>query len=172
MLIKSGEEVGEAAEPYDVGTTARIAKVQRLPDGQMNLITVGRQRFRIVELDESEPYLSGVVEYLNEHGAAEEIAMERAGNVAALFAEHLRLVMAISGQWAREVSVPGEPAQIADFVASQLEIKNELRQELLETLSIPDRLAKVHVLLGESIKALKERWEDTRKRRFAGEALN
>src|SRR5688500_12618252 len=48
-LIKEGQEVGDPAIPFDVGTMARIAKLQRLPDGRMNLIAVGVQRFRIIE---------------------------------------------------------------------------------------------------------------------------
>ena len=38
VLVRSGEEVGGPAEPYDVGTTARVARLQRLPDGRMNLV--------------------------------------------------------------------------------------------------------------------------------------
>ncbi len=101
VLIKSGEEAGGDAEPYDVGTTARVARVQRLPDGRMNLITLGRRRFRILELDRSEEYLSGEVEYLENTGAADEDVAASAERIAALFAEQYRLVMAISSQWTR-----------------------------------------------------------------------
>src|SRR3990172_3261195 len=69
VLIRSGEEVGGPAEPYDVGTTARIVRVQRLEDGRMNLVALGERRFRIVHLDRSEPHLSGDVDYLQSaHG--------------------------------------------------------------------------------------------------------
>lgn len=172
VLIKSGDEVGGDAEPYDVGTTTRTVKVQRLPDGQMNLITFGRRRFRINALDRSEPYLRGDVEYLDDTGAADEGVDELTEKVAALFAEHFRLVMAISSQWTREVNLPGEPGQLADYVASQLEVPAEAKQRLLEMLSVPDRLTAVQELLGDSIRTLTERWEESRQRRFAGSALN
>ena len=172
VLIKSGDEVGGEAEPHDVGTTARVAKVQRLPDGQLNLIALGRRRFRILALDRSEAYLSADVEYLEDAGAAGESAAERAEKVAPLFAEHVRLVMAISSQWTREVGLPREPAHLADYVASQLEAPVEVKQQLLETLSVPERLACVDALLGESVRKLTERWEESRQRRFAGLALN
>ncbi|MCH8066930.1 MAG: LON peptidase substrate-binding domain-containing protein, partial [Chloroflexi bacterium] len=55
VLIRSGNQVGGDAVPHDVGTTARIARVQRLPDGKINLITLGRDRFRVLSLDRSEP---------------------------------------------------------------------------------------------------------------------
>ena len=43
-------EVGGSAEPFEVGTVARIAEVERMPDGRMNLMTFGTTRFRIAEL--------------------------------------------------------------------------------------------------------------------------
>ncbi len=172
VLIKSGDEVGGEAEPHDIGTTARVAKVQRLPDGQLNLIALGRRRFRILVLDRSDAYLRADVEYLEDTGATDESAAGRAEKVAPLFAEHFRLVLAISSQWTREVSLPGEPARLADYVASQLEATVEVKQQLLETLSVPERLAHVNALLGESIRKLTERWEESRERRYAGSALN
>ncbi len=172
VLIKSGEEAGGDAEPYDVGTTALVARVQRLPDGRMNLINLGRRRFRILELDRSEEYLSAEVEFLENTGAAGEEVETSAVRIAALFAEQYRLVMAISSQWTREVNIPGAPAALADFVASQLDVPNEAKQELLETLSVPARLAHEEELLGDLIRTLTERWEESRQKRFAGSALN
>ncbi len=172
VLIKSGEEVGGDAVPYDVGTTALVARVQRLPDGRMNLINLGRRRFRILELDRSEEYLSAEVEYLENTGAAGEEVEASAERIAALFAEQYRLVMAISSQWTRELNIPGAPAALADYVASQLDVSNEEKQELLEMLSVPARLAREEDLLGDVIRALTERWEESWQKRFAGPLLN
>src|SRR5438445_505939 len=44
VLIREGQEVGEPATPFDVGTLAEIASVERLPGGMMNLVTVGTRR--------------------------------------------------------------------------------------------------------------------------------
>src|SRR5919206_5035298 len=61
-LIRSGQEVGGPAEVFRVGTTARIASMERLPQGRMNLVVVGGERFRIVERLQTQPYLLGSVE--------------------------------------------------------------------------------------------------------------
>ena len=66
LLIKEGQEVGETAEPFTVGATARIAEVQRLDDGRMNILTQGEQRFRVVEIIQEIPYLVGLVQLLEE----------------------------------------------------------------------------------------------------------
>ena len=172
VLIRSGEEVDGPAEPYDVGTTARIARVQRLEEGRMNLVALGQQRFRIERLDTSEPYLSGDVEYVQSEDIDTPEAEEEAQRVAALFGEQFRLVMTLSGQWVRRLDLPTEPDLLADFVAHQLEVPSATKQELLETLSVPGRLRRVAELLGDSIRALTERWEEERRKKFAGAALN
>jgi Lon protease-like protein len=172
VLIKSGDETGSDAEPYDVGTTARIARVQRLPDGRMNLLNLGRRRFRILELDRTEDYLAGEVEYLENTGAAGDEVEASGQRVAVLFAEQFRLVMAISSQWTREMNIPGAPATLADYVASRLDVPNEAKQELLEMLSVPVRLAREEELLDALISDLTERWDESRQERFAGAALN
>ncbi len=172
VLIRSGEEAGGDAEPHEVGCTARIARVQRLDDGRMNLICYGRRRFRILARDTAEPYLQGDVEYLESLGASTEEADEGAGKVAGLFAEQYRLVMAITGQWVRRLGLPSGADRLADFVASHIEVDAPTKQELLETLSVPDRLRREADLLGDLIRALTERWQERQKQRLAGAALN
>ncbi len=46
-LIRSGSEVGKAADTYEVGTLSRIAYWDRRPDGLLGVTVRGEQRFRI-----------------------------------------------------------------------------------------------------------------------------
>ena len=68
VLIKSGSEVGDPAEPHGVGTVARIIDVERLDEGRMRLAIVGRERFRIEEITQRVPYIEGRVGILEEDG--------------------------------------------------------------------------------------------------------
>src|ERR671932_1191815 len=63
-LIRSGREVGGPAETYPTGTTARIIQMERLPEGRMNLVAVGVDRFRLLHRLEGEPYVRGLVQLL------------------------------------------------------------------------------------------------------------
>ena len=172
VLIRSGEEVGGPAEPHDVGTTATIVQFRRLEDGRINLAARGERRFRIDVLDHSEPYLMGDVTYVESEESAAPEAEEEAQRAAALFGEQFRLVMAITGQWVRQVDLPANPDRLADFIAHQIEIPPATKQELLETLSVPARLRREGDLLGDLIRTLTERWEEERRRKFTGPALN
>ena len=54
LLIRKGYEVGDTAEPFDVGTTAHIARVDELEEGKMNLVCLGGKRFRINQRDQDQ----------------------------------------------------------------------------------------------------------------------
>jgi uncharacterized protein len=55
---------GQEIIPYSMGCSAQIAQVQPVGDGRMNITAIGQQRFQILELDHTQPYLMGVVETL------------------------------------------------------------------------------------------------------------
>src|SRR5258708_34114975 len=47
VLIRSGSEVGTPADPERIGCTARMGRIDRLPDGRRPILTVGEPRFRV-----------------------------------------------------------------------------------------------------------------------------
>jgi hypothetical protein len=48
VLISDGEEVGEAAETFEVGTMGRVRYWHRRPDGVLGITVLGEKRFRIL----------------------------------------------------------------------------------------------------------------------------
>lgn len=166
VLIRSGREVGGPAVPYEVGTVARIGRVERLEDGRMNLLVLGERRFRIRELRQTQPYLVAEVELLPEEDGQE--VQELADTVAALFSEFMRLSLAVTGQWARTVRLPSGPAALADFVAHRLPIDLRQKQRLLETLSARARLEMEAHVLKESIQELTRQVAAMRAQRWGG----
>ena len=53
-------------QPTDVGCCAEIVRYQRLPDDRMKILTVGQQRFRVLEYVREKPYRVGLVEWLED----------------------------------------------------------------------------------------------------------
>jgi uncharacterized protein len=79
VAIRQGwevERVAPAEALYDVGCTARLQAVRPQPDGGFRIVTVGADRFRLLEVvvAEDPPYLRAEVEWLAEEEAAEEAA--------------------------------------------------------------------------------------------------
>ena len=139
LLIRRGREVGETAEPHAVGTTARITRVERLPEGRLNIVCRGEQRFRIARLLPPRPYPAAEAELLTDE-AASPAAWEAAAKAAALFGEYLRLYLGITHQWARPGELPAEPGRLADYIAARTAVDLLTKQRLLEELSPARRL--------------------------------
>ncbi|HZP57659.1 MAG TPA: LON peptidase substrate-binding domain-containing protein [Dehalococcoidia bacterium] len=147
-LIRSGPEVGGPAVPHDVGTTAVISQVEYLENGRMNLMTIGRERFRILAVTTTSPYLRAEVEPLAQ--AAEAWTPELTARAEGIFAAYLQTYLALGSQWTRGVELPADPGEAADYIAARMDIAAPLKQELLEELSPSARVRReLEILTGE-----------------------
>ncbi len=168
LLIRKGNEVGEPAEPFAVGTTAHIARAERLHEGRMNLICLGGQRFRMVSTLRQEPYLLGEVELLASLAEDDADTAELADTTAALFGEYYRLYLALSHQWTRTLRLPRDPDDLADFIASRLAVSLWTKQRLLEELNTRARLEMEIEILGDAIRDFTPRVALVRAARWRG----
>jgi Lon protease-like protein len=166
LLIRSGSEVGEPAEPFEIGTSARIVRVQHLDEGRMNLVCLGEKRFRLVRRVSDTPYLIGEVETLESTDDQGEEVADAADTVAGLFAEYYRLYLAASHQWAREIGMPGAPSELADFVASRLRVDARTKQRMLEELSVRRRLEMELETLSDAIREMTPKVDAARMQRW------
>ena len=156
VLIKSGSDVGEPAEPHSVGTVARIMDVDRLEDGRMLLSVAGRGRFRIEEVTQLAPYLEGEVVALAEE-AEEEIAAEELDAIHTAVSDYVRVLMGLSGGWVKETQTPEDPVTLSYFIGSLLQVDLAEKQALLEAPSVAGRLATERNILDREVAALRER---------------
>jgi Lon protease-like protein len=84
VAIRQGwevEQVAPAEALYDIGCTARVQAVRPQPDGGFRIVTVGGERFRLLDVvvGDDPPYLQAEVEWLAEEEAAEEAAGDSDG---------------------------------------------------------------------------------------------
>jgi len=143
-LIKDGVEVGGPAEPYQIGTVARIAEIDRMPDGRMNLMTFGTDRFRIVEITQREPYLIGQVEIVP--SLPEEIDPAIVADVADRLLTYLGNIRQVKRLPARD-DLLADVDRLSYLVAATLNLPPHERQQLLEIDSSETRLRNVRTLL-------------------------
>jgi uncharacterized protein len=168
VLIKSGPEVGGPAEPHEVGTTARISRVQELEGGRLNLVAVGVARFRILTITQSQPYLRAEVAVLEDAGGDPPVSEAAAGEVSKLYVDYYRLALALTSQWQERVGVPEQPSALADFVATRIDTESELKQRLLEMPSVAERLSTERELLKQAVAVLGEQVAAARRSRYGG----
>ena len=167
ILIREGAEVGGPAEPVEVGTTARIVEAQKLDDGKLNVTVIGEQRFRVLGVRRREPYLVGDVEILGLDEEADRTLSDLAAQAGSLFAEYVRLNLAVTNQWARTIDMPSEPGPLADFIGHRLAVDLHAKQRLLEEESPRHRLKTEVDVLGEGIRLLHPRVRAARAARWS-----
>jgi Lon protease-like protein len=139
-----------------VGTRAAVSEVlQRLPDGRMNILVEGGDRFRIVELTTGRSFQTADVE------ALEDLPDDDAttGEVADCLRAYQELVDAADAE-AEELDL--EADSLAFHIAGRIDFAPEIKQELLESRSERERVVRLTEALSEAAKMV-------RIRRFARE---
>jgi uncharacterized protein len=154
VLIDQGQEVGATAQPFMIGTAARIMRVDRLDDGCMNITTVGTQRFRIHELHHEYRYLAGTVSKFPVVNGATKLATELAQRVRPQVLDYIELLSKASNTNLRLDRLPEDPLTLAFMIAIALQIKAEDKQRVLEQPGIPEILALESRLIGRETKLL------------------
>lgn len=156
VLIKKGQEVGEHAEPYLIGTAVKIIEVDRFEDGRMNLITLGQHRFKIMKVRRDLPYLVGEVRVLDEDDAESvEASEERAIRAIQLYRTYESLLAKLVPEWKIAEEIPTAPDHLSYQIATRLQIPLTDKQQLIETLSIHQLLEREIELLERENRRLK-----------------
>jgi len=129
---------------YKIGTSATILKMLRFPDGSVRFLVQGLSRFEIEEFVEISPNMSAQIRELEdtEISGVEVEALNR--NTLDL----LKNVVDLAPNMSEEVYISAlnqeSPSKLADYVATNLNISLEQRQDLLESLNVRDRLEKIY----------------------------
>lgn len=155
VMIEEGQEVGATAVPHQIGTAARIARVERLGDGRMNITAVGTQRFRILELDHSRSYLQARVAQFPVVNGSTRLAQSMVQKVRPKIVEYVDMLGAASQTDLKLDRLPEDPTTLAFLVAIALQVNNADKQKLLELPGIPEILDRERYLLSWEIMLLR-----------------
>ncbi len=152
----SVEEPGQA-DLYTVGTATHIHKMFKLPDGSLRLIVQGLTRLTLEEVVATQPYLRARVgvaaEDTHEGDNLEIDALAR--NIKTNFQQVVSLSPLLSDDLQTLASNIAEPGRLADFIASSLStISTSVKQEVLETLDIRDRMDNLNRILIKELEVL------------------
>lgn len=151
VLITEGSSVGSHdTRTCRIGCSARIAGVERLPGGAINIEVTGEQRFRLLDTHEALPYRVGLTEPIFDAPADAATVVPLADEVQTLLRDFLTRSLALAGEHVVEFSLPDEPEQLSFTAACVLPIGNDEKQALLEDTDTSARLyAEKKVLLRE-----------------------
>ncbi|QYX55394.1 endopeptidase La [Roseovarius sp. SCSIO 43702] len=129
---------------YKTGVLANVLQLLKLPDGTVKVLVEGVARVRIREYLQNDEFFEAEAEYLTEvpgDAATIEALLRTVGDE---FARYAKVKKNVPEEALSAVNEAGEPAQLADLVAGHLGIEVAQKQDLLETLSVSERLEKVY----------------------------
>jgi ATP-dependent Lon protease len=141
---------------YSVGTVGTILRMLKLPDGRLKILVQGLAKARVTDYTQLEPFYVGEIEKIVDQEQP-ELSLE----VEALMRNVKELVdksLALGKSFLPDIIVLieniEEPGRLADLVASNLGLKADQAQELLEQTDPIDRLKKISEILNREVELL------------------
>ncbi len=126
---------------HTVGVACMILKLFKLPDGNQSIIVHGLTRFRLLSLEQTDPFALGKIELLDDTSAPTGPEMDA---LIASVRQQANRVIELSP------NTPDEAAQVlnsitnasalADFLAANLQADTADKQQMLEELEVEKRL--------------------------------
>ena len=123
-----------------VGCCAEIVHFERLPDDRMKILTLGQQRFRVLEYIREKPYRVALVEWFEDETPKKDLH-SKATEVSTLLEDVVNLSAKLTDQ---EIELPENlptlPTELSYWVASNLYGVASEQQVLLEMQDTYERL--------------------------------
>ncbi len=132
---------------YAAGVLANVLQLLKLPDGTVKVLVEGKSRVRITEYVENPDFFEAHAEFLPEVPGDPATLEALIRSVGSEFERYAKVKKNIPEEALAAVSETREPAKLADLVAGHLGIEVEQKQELLETLSVAERLERIYGLM-------------------------
>jgi ATP-dependent Lon protease len=141
---------------FEMGTVALIMRMLKLPDGRVRILAQGLIRARIESFEEDGPYITAKLQVVHESENTDKTLEAEAliRNVRNGLEKATSLGKNIPPEVLIIATNVDEPGRLADLTASNLELKIEGAQEILEIVDPLLRLKKVHELLTRELELL------------------
>ncbi|KIL44583.1 endopeptidase La [Jeotgalibacillus soli] len=133
----------EQDDLYQMGTLTKVKQMLKLPNGTIRVLVEGVERAEISSFVDVNPFYTVNVKSLPDdyEKNAELEAMMR--TLVEYFEQYINLSKKVSNETLSTVTDIEEPGRLADIVASHLPLKLKIKQEILNTVDVKERLSRV-----------------------------
>lgn len=145
----------DAKDLNSIGTVAQILRLLKMPDGSTTIIIQGKQRFKVNEIIEEEPYIKAKVSLVAENSTPKD------QNFKALVDSIKDIALRIITE---SPNIPTEasfalkniesPSFLINFIASNLPVEVSEKQELLEEVNVVQRATSLLEKLSKELQML------------------
>jgi ATP-dependent Lon protease len=158
LLAQKDQELEEpgADDLYRMGTVAVIMRMLKLPDGRIRVLVQGMNRAAVEDYCQTSPFFQANVSPIQElQWETESLELEALmRNVKGALEQSANLGKPISPEVMVIAANLEDPGRLADLAISNLDLKVERAQEILDTIDPVERLRKVHELMTKELEVL------------------
>jgi ATP-dependent Lon protease len=147
-------EIPQIKDLYEIGTTAEVLRMSPSRDSQRKLIVQGRQRFRIIEFLQTDPFLVARTVLLEESAPRTKEFEARVLHLREQAIKALSLLPHPTDELRATIEAIEDPLALIDMVASTLDLPTADKQEILATLDVETRLQRVSRQLTRQLELL------------------
>jgi ATP-dependent Lon protease len=139
-----------------IGSLIHILRAKK-DDEDVLFLANGRARVQIEEILHNEPFLKARVRLLEDEEEDEEVSEDDLEIEALVRSvdEMFQRIVQLSSRYQEEHGIMtkniDEPGRLADYIAAVLDLKPQEKQQVLEAVSIPERLNKLAVILAREV---------------------
>ncbi|MBI5179813.1 MAG: LON peptidase substrate-binding domain-containing protein, partial [Nitrospirae bacterium] len=146
----------EPKDIYNIGTVGMIMRMLKLPDGRIKILVQGIAKAKIQEYVQKEPYYQVNIDRITEEKVP-EVTLEIEALMRTI-KEQVEKMITLGKIIIPDIMVVVEniddPGRLADIIVSNLGLKVEAAQEVLEIISPVVRLKKVNEILNKELEVL------------------
>jgi len=154
-----------AEDLHKIGTVARLIKILQMPDGNTTAIIQGKKRFEIIEMVQTEPYFKANVKGFEKANVIpnDERFQALIASVKDLNVQIIEKSPAIPSEAAFALNNIESPVFLVNFVSSNLNVDNDVKQQLLEMTDLEEKAKKVLTLLTKDLQMLDLKYDIQKK---------
>ena len=130
-------------EVYHVGTVATVLQLLKLPDGTVKVLVEGVSRATITKFSPNKEFFEAYAEVTTDHDSDDTELEALSRSVVTQFENYIKLNRKIPPEALVAVNQIDIHSKLADTVASHLALKISDKQELLEIVSVGDRMERI-----------------------------
>lgn len=140
---------------YAVGTISRVKQLLKLPGETIRVLVEGLSRAEIGEITQTEPFfMAEVIEKIYSYEDDENEIEALTRSIMDTFEEYVKLSNKVSPETVLSVAAIEDHGQLADVIASNMALKVEQKQEILDEFHPKLRLEKLLKILLKELEIL------------------
>ena len=150
----AGDDNPSVGDIHEIGTVSNILQLLKLPDGTIKVLVEGAHRARIDRFIETDDLFTAEVESIEPEDVANREIEVLSRSLMTQFDQYVKLNKKVPPEIISSLSSIDDPSRLADTIAAHMAIKIQDKQEILEIVSLRERLEHLINLMESEIDLL------------------